>query len=245
MNQQHKRSYCADATWTGRADCRHCSIRHMMLFSGLPELAFSDRLAPIDNFTFPTGTTLFTEGQDDGAVFSIRRGLVKLLSLTPGGDLRIVRLLGAGAAIGLEMLESGTHYRHTAVALNQVDACRIPASTMNGLSEEYPQLCRHTLHMLQHHLDRADQWIVTLGTGPARKRVARLLMLMLEYSADRDGNIDLLGGSDMAAIVGTSVETVSRIIADMKRRQLLVKVRGNCYRGDPGGLQAITGEQAL
>jgi CRP/FNR family transcriptional regulator len=243
MEQQHKRSYCVDAAWTGRADCSHCTIRHLMLFSDLPDSAFDHHLSPIDNFIFPGGSALFTEGQDDGAVFSIRRGLVKLLSLTPDGDQRIVRLLGAGATIGLEILEAGTSYRHTAVTLNQVNACRIPASTMNSLRDEYPQLCQHTLKMLQNHLDRADQWIVTLGTGPARKRVARLLLLMLQNSTEPAGGIELLGRGDMAAIIGTSVETASRIVADMKRRHLLEKVSGNRYRCDATGLQAITDEE--
>ena len=69
MATQLKRSYCTDATWLGRSDCKHCSIRNLMLFSGLPDSAFEDHLAPVDHFIFPAGSTLFREGDDDAAVF--------------------------------------------------------------------------------------------------------------------------------------------------------------------------------
>jgi CRP-like cAMP-binding protein len=244
MNPSLQRIFCTDAQWVGRADCRHCNIRHLMLFTGLPDEAFDHLLQPIENCIFPAGSILFEEGQNDRAVFSIRSGMIKIMSLTSDGSQRIVRLLGGGAAIGLELLEPGNHYRHSAIAVNEVDACRIPLATMLSLEAEYPQLCPQVRKRLQEHLDRADQWIVTLGTGPARKRVAYLLLLMIEYSTLPNKTIELLGGDDMAAIIGTSAETVSRIIAEFKRRRLLEKVAPNLYRGDVTALQAITLELA-
>ena len=172
MNPSQQHIICTDAEWVGRADCRHCNIRHLMLFSGLPDEAFDRLLQPIENCIFQAGSALFEEGRDDHAVFSIRSGMIKMMSLTADGGQRIVRLLGGGAAIGLELLESGNRYRHSAIAVNDVDACRIPLATMLSLEAEYPQLCQQVRKRLQEHLDRADQWIVTLGTGPARKRVS-------------------------------------------------------------------------
>ena len=141
MSSKQKRNYCTDATWLGRSDCKHCSIRNLMLFSGLPDSAFDDRLTHIDHFIFPAGSTLFEEGRDDGVIYSIRSGMVKLLSMMPGGEHRIVRMLGMGSAIGLEMLEQGNQYQHTAVALNDVDACRIPVKTIQTLEKSFPELC--------------------------------------------------------------------------------------------------------
>jgi len=242
MKSSPQRTFCTDTQWVGRAHCKHCNIRHLMLFTGLPDAAFDDLLQPIDNCSFPAGSVLFEEGQNNEAIFSIRSGMVKMMSLTPDGGRRIVRLLGGGSAIGLELLEPGNRYRHSAIAINTVDACQIPLATMLSLDAEYPQLCQQVRKRLQEHLDRADQWIVTLGTGPARKRVAHLLLLMIEYSTRPNNDIELLGGEDMAAIIGTSTETVSRILADLKRRRLLEKVSTHTYRGDVTALRAITRE---
>jgi CRP-like cAMP-binding protein len=240
MSSKQKRNYCTDATWLGRSDCKHCSIRNLMLFSGLPDSAFDDRLTSIDHFIFPAGSTLFEEGRDDGAIYSVRSGMVKLLSMMPGGEHRIVRMLGTGSAIGLEMLEPGNRYQHTAVALNDVDACRIPVKTINALESSFPELCQQIRQRLLRQLDRADQWIVSLSTGTAKKRIAHLLLMMTEYSSDENGDITMLGGADIAAIIGSSPETVSRVLADMKRSRVIQKVATNVYRCNKAALETIT-----
>jgi CRP/FNR family transcriptional regulator len=242
MKQAPEGSYCTDITWQGRANCQRCNIRHLMMFSGLPEPAFTEVLQPIDNICFPSATVLFEEGQRDKGVFSIRSGIIKLLSLTTDGTQRIVRLLGRGSTIGLELLEAEECYRHTAIALTPVDVCHIPLDTLLHLDASYPQLCHEIRARLQDDLDRADQWVVTLGSGPARRRVAWLLLLMLEYGNNLDQDIELLGREDMAAIIGTSVETASRIIAELKRRDILHKTGPYHYRCDIAALEAITRE---
>ncbi len=242
MKRDAQHSYCTDAEWMGRADCRHCNIRNMMLFSGLPDSAFDKTLRPIDNFRYAAGAILYDEGQQGDVLFSIRRGLVKLLHLGADGSQRILRLLGSGSAVGLELLDGSRQYRHSAVAVGPLDVCRIPVSTIEALEKEFPELSRQARHRLQEHLDRADEWILTMGTGPARQRVAHLLLFLSRYSADANGDIDLLAGEDMAAIVGTSVETVSRIIAELKRRSVLSRVAAHLYRCDAAALEAITRE---
>ncbi|MBT8122466.1 MAG: helix-turn-helix domain-containing protein, partial [Gammaproteobacteria bacterium] len=84
------------------------------------------------------------------------------------------------------------------------------------------------------------QWIVSLSTGPAKKRIAHLLLMMIEYSSDENGDIAMLGGTDIAAVIGSSPETVSRVLADMKRSRVLQRVASNVYRGNRLALETIT-----
>ncbi|MGD2112374.1 MAG: Crp/Fnr family transcriptional regulator [Gammaproteobacteria bacterium] len=234
-----KRNYCTDADWVGRSDCVHCGIRDLMLFSGLPVTAFTDDLEPIDHFIFPAGKTLYHEGEDVGAVFTVRRGLIKLLSVTELGEQRIVRLAGSKSAIGLEVLDAGNTYRHTAIAAGDADVCRIPVQTIELLNVRFPILCDQIRRRLQDQLDRADEWIVNLATGPARKRVANLLLFMQQHANGHNGTFPMLGGNDMAAIIGSSPETVSRNIAALKRQGILEKVAPGYYRGDHAALAAM------
>lgn len=37
-------SYCTHPSWKGRADCVHCGVRSLMMFSALPESSFSQLL---------------------------------------------------------------------------------------------------------------------------------------------------------------------------------------------------------
>ena len=239
MTKELRRSNCTNAEWLGRADCAHCQIRKLMLFSDLPATAFDDVLQPIDHFIFAPGVTLYEAGSNNRVIFSIRRGLVKLLHYADDGTRRIVRMLGPGASIGLELLDGLEGYRHTAVTVNSVDACRIPLATVKALQSKHPELCNQVRQHLQDHLDRADEWIIALGAGPARERVAHLLLMLGEFSTELNGDIVLLGREDMAAIAGISVETVSRIIAEFKRRHLLYKVTEDLYRCDREALLTI------
>jgi CRP-like cAMP-binding protein len=242
MPNQHLRNYCTDANWLGRSDCKHCNIRHLMLFTGLPDSAFEDHLAPVDHFIFPAGSTLYREGDNDGAVFSIRRGIAKLLSLTSDGNQRIVRLHGPGMTAGLELLEPGECYRHTALAATEIDACRIPVTTIEKLEIDFPEICHQVRLRLQNQLDRADEWIMELGTGPARRRIAHLILMMMEFSTSPGQGITLLSGTDIGAIIGASPETVSRIMADMKRNGVLIKNSDSLYQGNTPALEGMLEE---
>lgn len=242
MHKKPERTYCTDASWQGRADCRRCNIHQLILLSGLPESTFDDILRPIGHHTYPGGTTLFEEGMCDRGIFSIRSGLIKLQSLTSDGSRHIVRLPGAGSAIGLELLADEKCYRHTAIALTTVDVCHIPLETMLQLDAAYPELCQQVRERLQEDLDRTDRWVIILSSGVARIRIAHLLLLILEHSNIPGQVIELPALGDIAAIVGTSVETASRIIAELKRRNILHKTGSHHYQCDVAALEAITRE---
>jgi CRP/FNR family transcriptional regulator len=211
-----------------------------MLFSGLPESAFEEDLAPIDHFLFPDATVLLYQGQNDEAIFTIRKGLVKLVSLTERGEQRIVRLADAGSAVGLELLARDGVCQHSAIALGDVDVCRVPVSTVLLLEQRFPALCMQIRHRLQDQLDQADRWIVQMSTGSVTQRVANL-MLFMQQGADESGAFPLLSGIDTAAIVGAAQETVSRVVAAMKRDGTLVKQPDGCFRGNLQQLQALAG----
>ena len=239
MPHRSPTSYCTDPEWKGRADCAHCAIRGMMLFSPLPPMSFTHLLHPIDNMRYAPGSLLYAEGEPGRHVFSIRRGLVKLLCQGADGSQRIVRLLGKGAVVGLELLDQGVDYHHSAITVQEVDLCAIPVSTLRGLEEHHPGLCDRVRQQLQYQVERADYWIKQLNTGTARARIIHLLLLMTEIAADRNGDIELLSREDIAAVAGITKETASRIVADFKRQELLHKVAVNTFRLDTGKLREL------
>lgn len=240
MTKAPANTYCTNVEWIGRAHCGNCHIRKLMLFSEMPASAFDVLLRPIDHFLYPSGTTLYEAGTQKQFIYSIRRGMIKLVHAAEDGSSRIVRLLGPGAAVGLELLDGADSYHHTAIAINQVDLCRIPVSTTKQLQSKYPTLCQHISQQLQDQLDLADQWIVALGTGTAKQRVAQLILVLDEFYADENGKFILLNREDMAAMIGVAVETVSRVIAEFKRQNIINKTKNSLYTCDVSVLQDIS-----
>jgi len=240
MTKELGKTYCTNVEWLGRAHCGRCHIRKVMLFSELPDSAFDVLLQPIDHFLYPPNSVLYEINNHKRFIYSIRRGLVKLVHVTPEGAYRIVRLLGPGAVIGLELLDGADSYHHTAIAINQVDLCRIPVPTIRQLENDYHSLCKHVGQQLQDQLDLADQWIVALGTGPAKQRVAQLILVLHDFYADKNDAFILLNREDMAAMIGIAIETVSRMVAEFKRQNILYKTDENLYMCDVAALQEIT-----
>ncbi len=217
-------SYCTDATWVGRADCQHCDIRGSMLFSYLSESDLSGLMRPVDNLLLPAKATLYREGDAGDGIFTIRRGLVRLVHYAPNGTRRIVRLLKAGSVTGLEVLVD-SRYHHTAEAVCDTDLCRIPVGVITQL--ESHNAAMHTALMVrwQCNLDEADAVITQLSTGGAQARAARFLLQV--FNDKQPTPCHRLSREDIAALLGITVETVSRLFADFKRKGWLTEGAGN------------------
>lgn len=169
--------------------------------------------------------------------------MVKLVHIAQDGSYRIVRLLGPGAAIGLELLDGADGYHHAAIAVNQVDLCKIPVSAIRQLESEYPVLYKQVGEQLQDQLDLADQWIVALGAGTAKRRVAQLLLVLDKYFADKNDAFVMLSGEDMAAMIGIATETISRMIAEFKRQKILYKTEDKLYTCNVPALKELAVQQ--
>ncbi|WP_029009188.1 Crp/Fnr family transcriptional regulator [Azospirillum halopraeferens] len=213
-----------DAAWKGTAECRNCGIRDLVLFADLTEPDFSLIHLPIDEMTFPPGATLYDAEGDGHSVFTIRSGLVKLVQYLPDGTQRIVRLLRPGAVAGLEVLVGTTH-QHTAVALQEVAVCRIPRDVIERLSRETPRLHRQLMQRWHQALQQADDWLTELSTGSARARLARLLIQLAGDAPDRP--VRLFSREDLGAMLGITMETASRTVAEFKRQGLVREIAPN------------------
>ena len=206
--------------WPGMADCRHCRVRGQGLFSALRGPDFDSLFLPVRTGVFPRGTLVYLEGQHADAVFALRGGVVKLVKRTPDGDERIVRLLGRGAAMGLEALTHG-FYWHTAQALREVDLCRIPLAVFDELQARNARLSDPVVGQWEEQVRRADRWLAELSAGPAQERARRLLRFLAELDGDNGRHLQLPPMADLANILGTSRESVSRTLAELKRDQTL------------------------
>jgi CRP-like cAMP-binding protein len=207
-----------EQAWQGRAECRECGIRDLVLFSDLHHPDFALIHQPIDDLHYPAGSILYRSGEHCEHVFTIRAGLVKLVQYLPSGNRRIVRLLRQGDLAGIEVLV-GQPCQHEAAVLEPVRLCRIPVTVVERLSRETPRLHRQLLNRWQRAVSDADAWITALSTGTARARVARLLLRLSE--SDPDGTCYLPGREDLGAMLGITTETASRVVAELVRAGLV------------------------
>jgi len=203
-----------ESAWRGTSDCRNCGIRDMVLFADLNEQDFNLIHAPIDDLVYPSGHSLYSESDKAIGVFTLRKGLVKLVRVTADGRERVVRVLFPGDVVGLEALATG-HFDSQAVALSEVSVCRIPLDVIHQLGANSPRLHRKLMEKWQSALKQADDWLAELNFGSARQRVLHFIHKMHEVADD--GTATLFGRDDMGAMMDLKLETVSREVTALVR----------------------------
>jgi CRP-like cAMP-binding protein len=222
--------------WEGRADCISCTLRNMVLFSGLEEKDFDKIHQPIDLYNLPPGSILYRAGDKGDRMFTIRSGVLKLVQFLPDGSQRIVRLVRDTDVVGMEALLDQP-YQHDAVVLQPSEACSLPISVVRALSDTNPKLHRELMNRWHHALSEADAWLTELSTGAAKQRVARLLLRLVK--GQESSECTLFSREDMGAMLGITTETTSRTIAEFKRQSLLVETSTNHFLLDTANLARI------
>ena len=223
--------------WDGsNIDCLHCSLRSSALFSGLTKQDFDSMHEPVEQLTFSPGEVLYKMGEHGRHLFTVRDGLIKLIQYLPDGTQRIVRLVKSTDVLGLEMMV-GEKYEHEAVVLRKTELCRYPKETVTRLSLDNPALYKSLMENWQKTLSEADIWLTRLSTGAAKKRMANLLLLLI----DRNGSTEcyLFSREDIGSIQGITIETASRIISDFKRLGLIKMISNNHFELNTAGLEEV------
>ncbi|MGZ8219659.1 Crp/Fnr family transcriptional regulator [Methylomagnum sp.] len=213
---------------------------------GLPE--WEAVLRSAKRRLYPARHTIFREGEVVDGVLVIRRGLVKLIAHSSDGRARIVRLQGQGAWLGLGGLFDPIH-EHTAVAMGEVEADGVALGAIIRLRKDDPESYCRLLESWCAYFRRADLWITEFSTGPIRARVARLVDFLSALQHDAPSTeVELLTCEDMAGILGVTVESVSRTLAEFKRNKLLRAVPchpAKLYEWDAVGLRVMAVGESL
>lgn len=207
-----------ESAWRGTSDCRHCGIRDMVLFADLNEQDFGRIHAPIDDLEYKAGEALYAEGARARGIYTLRRGMLKLVRVTADGRQRIVRVLRPGDVAGLEALGSGQH-DCDAIALTEVAVCRIPLDVIHTLGASSPRLHLRLMQKWQSALRDADDWLADLNFGTARQRVSNFILKM---RSSQDGRtVTLFARDDMGAMLDLKLETVSREVSRLVREAVI------------------------
>jgi len=186
----------------------------------LPRLRYL--LAHAHRVSYHPHDALYHQGDVADTVLFITSGFLKLVSHLPNGRVRIVRLHRSGSILGLGGLFRKNH-KQTAVAITPVTALCLPVSALRRLRTDDPTTYARLVESWHDDLQQADMWITQFSTGPIRGRVARLLVFLDEFEPEfADGQVRLLTCEEMGSILGVTSESVSRTLAEFKRRHLLV-----------------------
>jgi CRP/FNR family transcriptional regulator, cyclic AMP receptor protein len=207
-------------------NCLTCPMREDHLFCNLPPVAVQ-RLNEIrSSATYPKSAMLFIEGQQPRGVFVLCTGKAKLSTSSSEGRTVITKISEAGDVLGLSATISNRPYEVTAEMIEPGQANFITRDALLHFMREYGEVAVRVAEQLSQNYYSAYEGIRTLGlTNSPAERFAKLLLGWANPSVTNNGDpiqVKLtLTHEEIAEIIGTTRETVSRLFSQFKKKQLL------------------------
>ena len=196
--------------------------------------------------SYPAGSVLFTEGQAPRGVFVLCSGRVKLFTCSRAGKSVILRIARAGEVLGLSATISGKPYALAAESLEPCQVNFVKREHFLRLLREHNDACSRAVQELSDKYHNACIEIRSLGLShSAAEKLCRLLVESSSHNGEAEKQQPRLrlglSHEEIAEMIGTSRETVTRVLSELKRRRI-VQVKGAtlliCNRAALEGLAA-------
>ncbi|MGA2966662.1 MAG: Crp/Fnr family transcriptional regulator [Terriglobales bacterium] len=205
-------------------NCLTCPMREDHLFCDLPPAAVH-RLNEIrSTAVYPKSAMLFIEGQQPRGIFVLCTGKAKLSTSSSEGRTVITKISEAGDVLGLSATISNRPYEVTAEMIEPGQANFITRDALLQFMCEHGEVAVRVAEQLSRNYYTAYEGIRTLGlTNSPSERFAKLLLGW----ANAPGNDDplqvklTLTHEEIAEIIGTTRETVSRLFSQFKKKQIV------------------------
>lgn len=207
-------------------DCTKCAFREQRLFCDLPNQALA-RLQDIKaTSVYPKGALLCLEGQPPRGIFVLCTGRAKLITTSAEGKSIILRIAEPGEVLGLTAVVSNSAYEATIETLEPSQANFISQTDFVRFLRDYPDVGLKVAKQLTHNCKCAYGEIRSIGlSNSVPEKIAKLVLRWAEQpipAAGRKSNeiaIHVtLTQEEIAQFVGTSRETVSRVLGDFRRK---------------------------
>jgi CRP/FNR family transcriptional regulator len=187
---------------------------------------------------------LFRAGDPSKYLYVVREGQLKLTRTDIDGHEHLLNLVGPGYFLGFDAIGNSA-YSYSAETLTPTVFCRIKHDDIVWLLAEAPQVSLNILLAVNEQLAQARNMIRALGQKTAIEKVAALLLSLYPPSAaggsGQAGALHL-SRQEMAQILGLTVETVSRIMAELRRQGIIHAPRGRIVVSARARLEALAGD---
>ncbi len=222
-------------------DCVVCPVREEHLFCNLPMVAVQKLNEIKSTAVYPKSAVLFIEGQRPRGVFVLCTGKVKLSTSSSQGMTIITKISEPGDVLGLNATISNRPYEVTAEMVEPGQANFISREALLQFLRDHGEVAVRVAEQLSRNYYVAYEEIRTLGlTSSPAEKFAKLLLSWDSAKTDGQNQIRLtLTHEEIAEMIGTTRETVSRLFADFKKKEL-VQIKGTTLViRDKGALQKL------
>jgi len=170
---------------------------------------------------YGSGEVVFAQGAPNDGVHCVSGGTVGIRRLDNNGNSVLLELAYPGDTIGYRSFLTGSEHRTSAEALGPSVVCHIDRPTVTALLAANPALGLRFLKRSIDELEHAHDMMFRQATLSNRHKLVHLLLVLVQRhgrkQSDGSQSIELpVSRRDLASMVGTRHETISRIIGRLE-----------------------------
>jgi CRP/FNR family cyclic AMP-dependent transcriptional regulator len=170
------------------------------------------------------GATIFSRGDPSNALFIVKTGKVRILSVSDKGTETIVHILKEGAIFG-ELLLSEEQRVFTAVAGTDALITVLSKGSFVELLSSIPTISKNFIRLLSKRLTKVEMGFGDFGHTWSYNRLTKILLGLCEEHGKETPKGTLiplrLTHEDLANLIGTTRETVTTQMIRFRRMGLV------------------------
>jgi CRP/FNR family transcriptional regulator, cyclic AMP receptor protein len=224
--------------------CLGCKMRADHIFCDLPNTALQAFEQMKYATAYPKGAVLFVEGQAPRGIFVLCKGRVKLSICSTDGKTLILKIAEAGEVLGLSATLSGKPYELTAETIDPCQINFVKREDFMRFLRDHSEACLRVAEQLSDKYNAACREIRSLGLShSAAEKLAKLLLEWTNKNGEAnktEPRVKLaLTHEEIAQMIGTSRETVTRLFAELKKKQVVQSKGSTLVIKNKAALKAI------
>ncbi len=164
---------------------------------------------------FPKNSVLISEGDESDALFVLLSGKVKIYASDDYGKEVVINIQGPGELFGEIAMIGETPRSASVMAIEPVEVAFLPRAKFEACLIERPELAVKFLGLLVDRIRALTDMTKNLALKDVYGRIAYTLNRLAEENEGQQVVHIRLTHQDIASMVGSSREMVSRIMKDL------------------------------
>jgi CRP-like cAMP-binding protein len=213
-------------------------LKSITYFSGLSPAELDSVKKLVFEKKAERGDIIVFEGDPPEALYFVGAGVVKIFRTSADGKEQVLNIVRPGGSFNDVPAFDGGPNLARAQAMGPVTLYGIPKQPLDAFLRDYPQTAVSVVNALAAQVRQLVLLVEDLSFRPVVGRVAKVL---LEYAGDGAGPSQRLTQQDMAAMVGTAREVVSRSLKTLQSEGIIKIDRHRIVVTDKEALRSIAG----
>ena len=219
------------------------NLAAMPLFDGLEEGQLRALAGIARERSFARNQVIFNQGDEGDGFYVVLEGEVKVFKLSPEGREKILHLFRPMQPIGEAAVFSGRRFPAHARANRPSRLLFFPRQAFIELGASDPTILLNMLAIVSARLRSFAEQIESLTLKEVPARLASFLVHLSEEQKNRNGVVLKLSRGELASILGTIPETLSRALSRLAAQGLIAIDGRRIDILDPEGLRQAAGAE--